>query len=118
MLQLAPRKHRRQMTADEIRVAETAIKGVGVWQVSRHAILRMQERHGHHLVCEIIAEGEVIEVRPDSRAVMRAPNGDCLALSYKDKYVLAYWWNAPSDQHDTLNLEAYRWKGSVAEAFA
>lgn len=66
-----------------------------------------------------IKGGLVVEVhndrKPEIRALVRDQKGTCVVVSLTDFRVVTVYYNDPSDQHETLNWNAYRWPVNLVE---
>jgi hypothetical protein len=85
-----------------------------------HFYDRANERHySLSEARDALAKGLVVEVHndrtPDIRALVRHSSGICTVVSLKTWEVITVYYNAPSDNHDTLNYNAYRWSVNVTE---
>jgi hypothetical protein len=62
---------------------------------------------------EVIKGGLVVEVHnnagADVRALLRNSKGTCVVLSLSTFEVITVYYNDPTDTHDTLNWNNYRW---------
>lgn len=81
---------------------------------------RASERHfSIEDAVEALRGGLVVEVHNDAkadfRALVRNAAGTCVVVSLVTFRVITVYYNAPSDAHDTLNWNAYRWNQDVAE---
>jgi len=98
------------MTRGEIAAIESLIKAVPSWVSKSHYTVRSRERRIARIeVFQAVRYGEVIEAKDDNRVVMRHHSGVCVVLSVPDHTVVTVWYNAPEDQHYTLDLSQYRW---------
>ena len=66
-----------------------------------------------------IRGGIVVEVhnerKPDIRALVRHSSGMCAVVSLRTWEVITVYYNAPSDNHDTLNHNLYRWPQDITQ---
>lgn len=114
---LTPRKHRRQMTLAEIAAIENFVHSLdrGLWIANGHAINRSGERIcSDSQLLDVFRFGLVIEVRPDSRILFRADEL-CVVANIVSRKVCTVWRNSFDDNHSTLRLQNYQWRGSIIE---
>lgn len=61
---------------------------------------------------DTVRKGLVVEVhndRAEIRVLVRDKSGVCVVVALDTLEVVTVYCNAPSDQHETLNWNAYRW---------
>lgn len=110
------RKHRKQMTVAEIKAVESLLRSVTSWVSKGHYETRSRERSITRLeVYRAIATGAVIEAKDDSRLVVRGADGVCVVCEIPTHRVITAWYNAPDDQHWTLDLSQYRWQVNLTQ---
>jgi hypothetical protein len=109
------RKHRTQMTRQEISAIETSVHSVQVWTVkSSYVVGRQRERTVSSIeVTKALQLGSVIELQDCGRVLMRSHDGICVVACLKNRTVVTVWYNTPEDNHYTLNIGAYRWYANV-----
>jgi hypothetical protein len=107
------RKHFTQFSPDEIGFATGFIRRQVLPNVngSEHFYDRATEREFTlDDAKETLRTGTVIEVhndRGDWRALVRGKNGYCTVVSLETNRILTVYFNAPDDNHDTLNHKLY-----------
>jgi hypothetical protein len=117
LIDATPRKHRIQMTEKEIATYELLTHRINpdAWFVRRHTNERAIEKQIPIDVLPIVlTQGNVIEARPDGRVVMRhemGSNAYCVVANWRTKQVITTWRNDTRDNHKTLDLTLYTWKG-------
>lgn len=116
------RKHIKQMSKEEIAFVHGFLRG----QINRLSA------HVHHFydrandrkftfedAKQAASGGIVIEIHndrnPDVRVLVRSKTGTCAVVSLKTFEVITVYYNAPTDEHDTLNWNAYRWNQNVVD---
>jgi hypothetical protein len=115
------RKHRSQMSAEEILFAETLVHSITEWNFAvDHIMDRMAEKKiKKQDAVNTLRYGDVIEVNDKGRVVMRLMKGmmkgTCVVASIHDRVLVTAWFNKGSDNHSTLNKSEYTWKVNVIE---
>lgn len=127
------RKHRNQMTPDEITFAETLIHSIQEWDVTGtdHARseaafkprvsgqTRGQSAISKQDIINTLKYGNVIELNDRGRLVVRLMKGKragtCVVVSIRDRKVVTVWYNDPRDTHATLRLSEYTWNVNVID---
>jgi hypothetical protein len=117
------RKHNHQMNKDE--------KGFVVGYTRKHVAPNVSSSRQHFYdrasersfsfaeAKEVLATGNVVEVHnnatPEVRALFRNSAGTCVVVSLTEWSIVTVYYNAPEDQHDTLNYNAYRWSVNLVD---
>lgn len=115
------RKHRSQMSAEEIKYAETLVHSITEWNFAvDHVMDRMAEKKiKKQDAVNTLKYGDVIEVNDKGRLVMRLMKGmmkgTCVVVSVHDRVLVTAWFNKGSDNHKTLDKSEYTWKVNVIE---
>jgi hypothetical protein len=112
------KKHRVQMTAREREYAEFVAHSTAGWTLSNNVHLdgRMDsKRITRDEIIGALQGGQVIEVKDDNRIVMRSDDGFVAVADVRTKTVVTAWFNAPSDNHRTLDLSEYTWQVDVTK---
>lgn len=111
------RKHRMQMSYDEIATVEKIIHSVPRWK--RGTIDFHLQKQGRTFtgaeVLEALQRGQVIEVNSLNRVLFRSRKGICVVASIPDFKVVTVWRNNPGDNHKTLKRGEYTWRVNAAE---
>jgi hypothetical protein len=110
------RKHRQQMTPQEIAHAETLVHGLSGWDASStHARREMRnDRLTDTAILEALTSGQIIEVNSFGRVVMRSSKGAVVVAELPTKRVVTAWFNDPRDNHSTLRINEYQWRVDAA----
>jgi hypothetical protein len=115
------RKHRSQMSQEEILFAETLVHGITEWNFAvDHIMDRMAEKNiKKQDAVNTLRYGSVIEVNDKGRVVMRLMKGmmkgTCVVVSIHDRVLVTAWFNKGSDNHKTLNKSEYTWNVNTIE---
>ena len=112
------RKHRLQMTAEEIVYAETLVHARDEWSFSPGSEFdkRLQERGiTKDQALEALWHGYVVEVNDRGRAVIRSKSGTVVVCSIQDGGLVTTWKNASNDNHSTLDRSAYKWRVNIID---
>jgi hypothetical protein len=110
------RKHRKQMSKQEVAAVESLVKSITSWVSKSHYAVRSRERNVTRLeVYQAIAFGQCVEAKDDNRVVMRHHTGVCVVVEIPTHTVVTVWYNDPQDQHWTLDLSQYRWVINLIE---
>ena len=125
------RKHRSQMSAEEITFVETLVHSINEWDITatQHALdeaAYKQRPTGHTVgqsaitktdILNTLKYGEVIELNDRGRVVIRLMKGKragtCAVINPATRKVVTVWYNDPRDNHETLRLSAYTWNVDV-----
>jgi hypothetical protein len=115
------RKHRFQMSDQEIARIERHVHAIPSWSNVEHALHRMVEKGvTPEQVLRTLECGYVVEVHnniaDDIRCVFRRNSGwnsICVCVSLTKKYVVTVWKNKVDDNHSTLNPRKYQWKADL-----
>ena len=118
------RKHRNQMSTEEIACVEALVHSQSRWVVGKHAKGRMA-RKGITVtqVFETLGEGQVVEINRnnDLCALFRKDYGGhavCVVVSLQTRWVVTMWKNAVWDTHSTLDKDNYCWDVDVQKELA
>jgi len=117
------RKHIQQMNKTEKAFVHGYIRKHAAEALNggvQHFYDRATERH---FVIEDAVEalqgGLVVEVhddrKPSVRALVRSQKGTCVVVELQSMRVITVYYNDPSDTHDTLNWNLYRWSTDLVE---
>jgi hypothetical protein len=117
------RKHIKQMSKEEIAFVHgylRAKKDLLSTGLQSHFYDRASERKFTPEEAKAaVAGGVVIEIHndrnPDVRCLVRNSKGTCAVVSLISFEILTVYYNAPDDNHDTLNWNAYRWNQNMVE---
>lgn len=117
------RKHRVEMTPEEIAYAETVVHSISFDQVNTNLDHFNRERHNDWIsltdVRNTLKYGDIIEVNSFGRCVVRLmkgmAKGTCVVIDVRDKKLVTAWRNNPRDNHETLRLSEYGWNVNVVE---
>ena len=110
------RKHIQQTTRDEKAFIHGFIRANAdkAWSCNGHFSDRATERAftlDDAKAC--VKGGLVVEVHndknPDVRALLRNSVGTCVVVSLKSWEIITVYYNDPTDEHHSLNWNAYRW---------
>lgn len=110
------RKHRVQLSQQEIAYTETLVHSISGWNTDGGLIHASKRGRifSHAEVLDALKTGRVIEVNSFGRVLVRSAKGICVVASIRDRRVITIWFNRPSDKHKTLDLAAYTWKIDAA----
>lgn len=109
------RKHRSQMTTEEIDVLEYLLFAMSGW-IIESALIHAKNKGRkitHEEVEDAIKTGEVIEINTLGRVLVRSKKGICVVVDLRHRVVITVWWNHPNDTHKRLNLAQYTWNIDV-----
>lgn len=116
------RKHRVQMSPDEISYAETLVHSIQPVVNPRNAhFVEEMQNDGIQLddVIQTLRMGSIIEVNDLGRCLVRMlqgpKSGTCAVINIHNGHIVTAWKNNPRDNHKTLRLNEYRWDVNVAE---
>lgn len=122
---IGKRKHSSQLTEDELESLHGRLKDVVEWNLTYHALDRLDEKGINATYEDIVStifNCEIIEYKIDynerinrcqERIVVRSnalTNGDYnlnVVFSLSDSYVITVWLNHVDDRHDTLDWSLY-----------
>lgn len=112
------RKHRDQMTDEEIDFLEYLLSAMSGWITEfalLHASKRDLDRPGvrnvtHEEILKTIKTGRVIELNSLARVLIRDTKGVVAVVSLCDRKVITTWRCNPKDTHKTLDRSIYKWK--------
>lgn len=112
------RKHRDQMTSDEVDFIEYLLYAMSGWVVDSaliHASRRDRDRPDVRVVTReevlrAIKTGRVIELNSLGRVLIRDTRGVVVVVSLRDRVVITTWKCKPGDNHRTLDRSLYKWK--------
>lgn len=113
------RKHRTQMVSQELTALTMHVRTLPVRTPNAgHFVDRKAERvFTITQVHDAVRSGDVIEIHndaaPDVRVLMRDDQGTCVVVSLVTRDIVTVYYNAPHDQHSTLNWSLYRWSAPV-----
>ena len=117
MNDLMQRKHRSQMSYEEISFVETLIHSMQGWTIESALIHASKKGRTftREQVIEALQRGQVIEVNSFGRVLMRSNKGTCVVASLRGALAITVWFNRPNDNHKTLRREEYQWRVNVIE---
>lgn len=105
------RKHVKQMSPVERAIVETLVHNTLDWSSKTFYLVgRMNERRitrADALQC--LRYGNVVELQNVGRVVMRDRTGVCVVADIPARHVVTVWYNAPDDNHYTLDNRLYQW---------
>lgn len=112
------RKHRDQMTDEEIDFLEYLASAMSGWITEfavLHAAKRDLDRPGTRNVTpaemlKAIKTGKVIELNSLARLLIRHASGVVVVVSLCDRKVVTAWRCHPKDTHKTLDRSIYNWR--------
>jgi hypothetical protein len=110
------RKHREQMSENEIACAEFVAHATTGWTFCNnvHLFERMNnKRITRDDVIGALQSGIVIEVQDGGRIAMRSENGIAAVADLRTKAIVTAWRNAVTDKHSTLDLSDYTWTADI-----
>lgn len=109
------RKHRSQMTREEIDVLEYLLFAMNGWIIE--SAVNHATNKGRAVTREDVEDaiktGEVIEINTLGRVLIRSKKGFCVVASLRDRIVITVWWNHPNDTHKRLKKDNYVWDVDV-----
>jgi len=106
------------MTEREIECAEFVAHSTSGWNLidSVHLNDRCNsKRITPDDIINALQGGQVIEMKGDNRIVMRSDDGFVAVADIRTKTVITAWYNAPSDNHATLDLSGYTWQVDITK---
>lgn len=114
------RKHRTQMSSEEIVFTETLIHNLNGVIDDEHVRDRMKQKKVTEAdIVNTLKWGNVIEVNSLSRVVMRLNTGKrkgvVVVIDPSTQAIVTVWYNSPKDRHDTLDKSLYTWKVNLIE---
>lgn len=120
------RKHREQMTADEIILVEHAVRRFKDFSISPHTLERMFEKGVYKSdVADALSQGRVIEahnnVPNDVRALMQLDRQNdrvSVVISLITGEVKTVWLNHITDTHATRDKSKYKWAVSLFQVLS
>lgn len=116
------RKHRVQMSPDEISFVESFVHAMRPVVNPRNTHF-VEEMQNDGLVLDDVLHtlkfGSVIEVNDFGSCLLRMLQGQksgvCAVVNILNGQLVTAWKNDPKDNHKTLRLTEYRWDVNVAE---
>ena len=121
------RKHEKQMNGEEKAALITRVRQIAETVISTHAADRMAQKGVTAKEIEnCLRYGFAVEIHNEAsewRAVIRHAYGRpkvavCVVIGLETGTIVTTWKNAGSDNHATLNLNAYDLKVNVASLLA
>jgi hypothetical protein len=116
------RKHRVQMSPDEISFAESFVRSLQPVVNPRNAhFVEEMQNDGLQLddILLTLKMGDIIEVNDLGRCLVRMmsgpKSGTCAVINIYNGHIVTAWKNNPNDHHKTLRLSEYRWNVNVTE---
>lgn len=111
------RKHRSQMSQEEIDFVEYLLSAMAGWRIEPALIhaSKSGRRFTKDEVLHAIKTGDVIEVKSDARVLIRSKRGVCVVVSLCDRVCITVWYNDPKDTHITLKRGEYTWRVNVID---
>ena len=109
------RKHRLQMSQEEIDFVEYVLYAMSGWVIESALIhaAKKGRKFTQAEVLQAIKTGRVIEVNSYGRVLIRSAKGVCVVVSLCDRLAITVWFNAPHDNHKTLKRNEYTWDVNV-----
>jgi hypothetical protein len=117
------RKHRDQMTDEEIDFLEYLLSAMSGW-ITEFALIHASKRDPdrpsvrnvtHVEILKAIKTGSVIELNSLARVLIRDKSGVIAVVSLCDRKVITMWRCNPRDTHKTLDRSLYKWKVNAIE---
>lgn len=118
------RKHRKQMSPDEIAVVEKLVRSQTRWTLGPHARDRMVAKGVDEArMLDVLKTGYVIEVNRnnDLCVVFRKDFNTyaiCVVVSLATRWVVTVWKNGAKDKHYTLDRNKYQWAVNLQQEMA
>jgi hypothetical protein len=118
------RKHRSQMSPEEIELVEHIVHAQPNWIGNGpHADKRMRDKEvmGSEIF-DVLKTGKVVEVNytHDLCVVFRkdyADHASCVVVNLPTRWIVTTWHNNTNDQHRSLDMSQYVWKANLLDVF-